>query len=65
MVQRLSFFLALWLVSKAAAFGFRPISFRKPISLKAELSVGDAIIAEVDDILGSVSDPMVSFLVRS
>lgn len=30
----------------------------------AFLTVGDSVVAEVDDIVGSVSEPMVTFLVR-
>ena len=43
----------------------RSVTFRRQSYLNAGLSVGDAVIAEVDDILGSVSDPKVSFLVRA
>ena len=67
MTQAFLVLLAWWAGSTVEAFlpnKIRSVTFRRQSYLNAALSVGDAVIAEVDDILGSVSDPKVSFLVR-
>jgi hypothetical protein len=66
MMQRLCILLTLLVVTDVSAFApsrLSSISFKRASSLQSRLAVGDAVIAEVDDIRGSVSDPMVSFLV--
>ena len=66
MMQIMNVVMACWAVSAVNGFvprGIRSFTFRKQSTLNAGLVVGDAVIAEVDDILGSVSDPRVSFLV--
>jgi hypothetical protein len=68
MTQAFLVLLAWWAGSTVDAFlpnAVRSGTFRRQSYLNAVLSVGDAVIAEVDDILGSVSDPKVSFLVRA
>ena len=66
MAQVLCVVVAFW---AASVNGFLPnsarsLSHKRFSYLSAGFNVGDTIIAEVDDILGTVSDPKVSFLVR-
>jgi hypothetical protein len=66
-MQRLCILLTLLVVTDVSAFApsrLSSISLKRAASLQSRLAVGDTVIAEVDDIRGSVSDPMVSFLVR-
>lgn len=68
MMRLMNVLMALWAVSTVECFGPNIVpsfSLRKLSTLNAGLAVGDAVIAEVDDILGSVSDPKVSFLVST
>ena len=68
MTQAFIVLLAWWAGSTVDAFlphKIRSVTFRRQSYLNAALNVGDAVIAEVDDILGSVSDPKVSFLVSA
>lgn len=66
MMQSLSILLTFLVATNVSGFApsrLSTINFRRGSS-PARLAVGDSVIAEVDDIRGSVSDPMVSFLVR-
>ena len=67
MAQVLCAVVAFWAASTANGFlpnSARSLSHKRFSHLSAGFNVGDTIIAEVDDILGTVSDPKVSFLVR-
>lgn len=66
MMRIMNVLMALWAMSTVNCFTpkiVRSFGQRIQSTLNAGLAVGDAVIAEVDDILGSVSDPKVSFLV--
>jgi len=67
-MQRLCILLTLLVVTDVSAFApsrLSSISLKRAASLQSRLAVGDTVIAEVDDIRGSVSDPMVSFLIKN
>ena len=66
MMRIMNVLMAFWAMSTVNCFTpkiIRSFGQRIQSTLNAGLAVGDAVIAEVDDILGSVSDPKVSFLV--
>jgi hypothetical protein len=68
MTQLLRILVACTSVLTACSFftsNARSFSLARKSYLNSALTVGDAVIAEVDDIFGSVSDPKVSFLVRN
>lgn len=66
MMQIVSALLVCWGLSAVNGFAprsMRSSTFRRQSTLSAQLAVGDAVIAVVEDILGTVVEPRVSFMV--
>eukprot|EP00981_Chlorochromonas_danica_P011685 scaffold4209_cov160-Ochromonas_danica.AAC.12 len=72
MFQRAFYFLAAIFVCNAFLFNLRPFglfrnqhSIKRDMSLFSKLSIGQSVIAEVDDVGGSFKDPQVFFRIKT